>query len=482
MNKGKDEDIDNFFKKRLEDPVKESTFRDEDWDAMEQMLDKGKKRPAIIYWLPVIGSAAALLLIFLGYLFFKPEVVKPTKQGQMTVAHRHNPDSNFNSNPNKEKAAPKDYAATNHPNAGSQKKDNTGTSGEPARQAADNNKQQTLTSAKYAGNPARLRHGQKSKSFFTLSSGAGRRDTAGYLTKNRTVRPGTKIVVAEGIAKNSQPNTTGNKAVIADNMVSDKQKSGISGDRTQLSTADDKTSLGTADNKNKKGSATANALASAPTTTPLKVKGKGPQKLGNRPQFALGVFASSDVNGVNSSFQQSKIGGNFGAVLSVTFAKKWTISAGAMYDIKPYLTSFDNYHAAYQFKTEPSSVNANCRMLDIPLNVNYRVYSQQGNKITLGTGLSSYFMLREDYKFNYSESYYATGPTTFTVINKNRNILSVLNLDATYTHQINSKMGVTVQPYLKVPLSDVGASQVRLQSTGVALGLSWNLNASSKPK
>jgi hypothetical protein len=120
-------------------------------------------------------------------------------------------------------------------------------------------------------------------------------------------------------------------------------------------------------------------------------------------------------------------------------------------------------------------------MLDIPLNINYQVYSRQGNKISLGTGLSSYFMLREDYKFNYTDSQ-ATGPVTYTVINKNRNILSVLNLDATYTHQINSKVGVTVQPYLKVPLSDVGASQVRLQSTGVALGLSWYLNASSKPK
>ena len=120
-------------------------------------------------------------------------------------------------------------------------------------------------------------------------------------------------------------------------------------------------------------------------------------------------------------------------------------------------------------------------MLEIPVNVNYQVYRQRANKITLGTGLSSYFMLREDYKFNYTDPY-PTSPTNYTVINKNRNILSVLNLDATYTHQINSKVGVILQPYLKVPLTDVGASQVRLQSSGVALGLSWNLSASSKPK
>src|ERR1700744_174865 len=149
MNKDKDEDLDKLFKKGLEDPVNEAAFRDADWDAMEQMLDKGKKRPAIIYWLPIIGSAAALALIFLGYLFFKPEVVKPSKQGQV-VARK--------AKPGQQKAAYKDYAVSRHPNAGAstddQQKDNTGTRGEPARQVADNSKQQTLNTAKHAGNPA----------------------------------------------------------------------------------------------------------------------------------------------------------------------------------------------------------------------------------------------------------------------------------------------------------------------------------------
>src|SRR5277367_305876 len=155
MNKEKDEDLDKLFKKGLEDPVSEPAFRDADWDAMEHMLDKGKKRPAIIFWLPIIGSAAALILIFLGYLFLKPETVKPGKKEQMAVAGHANisPDS--------------------------QAKGNTGTSGEPARGSADSSKQQTKTTAQYAVPPSSAGHGQKSKSFFTLSSGKGRRNVAG---------------------------------------------------------------------------------------------------------------------------------------------------------------------------------------------------------------------------------------------------------------------------------------------------------------
>jgi hypothetical protein len=454
MNKEKDEELDKLFKKGMEDPVNEAAFRDADWDAMEQMLDKGKKRPAIIYWLPVIGSAAALLLIFLGYLFLKPEVVKPTKKNQVTVANHSNP------------------------NTVDQKKGDAGTSGEPARQAAVGNKQQTKTSAKYADNQARSGQVQKSKSFFTLSSGKVRRNAAGNREKNITITPAAETTITNEIVKNSHPDTLNNSSVIAANTIPGKKEPVSVNDRVQLGTADDKIQLGTADDKKQKENTDGNTL----TSVAPKVKSISRQKSGNRPQFAFGVVASSDLNGVNSSFQQSRIGGNFGALLSVTFAKKWTITTGASYDIKPYITSFDNYHTAYKFTTEPSTVNANCRMLDIPLNINYQVYKRQANTFTLGTGLSSYFMLREDYKFNYVNSYNTTGPSTYTVINKNRNILSVLNLDATYTHQINSKMGVIIEPYLKVPLSDVGASQVRLQTTGVALGLSWNLNTSSKPK
>jgi hypothetical protein len=271
------------------------------------------------------------------------------------------------------------------------------------------------------------------------------------------------------------------KAAKKDNILANNDNNPASAPDRTAPVTNGKTALGTADAK-----AGQKAIAVYPSTKSTKSTIR--QNPTSRPIFALGVIASSDLNGVNSSFQQTKIGGNFGAMFSVTF-KKWTISTGAQYDIKPYLTSFDNYHTAYKFPTDPSSVKADCRMLDIPINVNYQVYHQKANSISIGTGLSSYFMLREDYQFNYNsgDSYAygggtAMGPLHYTVINRNHNILSVLNIGATYTHQINSKFGITVQPYTKVPLSDVGASQVRLQSTGVAFGINWNINASSKPK
>jgi hypothetical protein len=43
--------IDNLFKKRLEDAGQQLDYNEADWDALEQMLDKGKKRRGVVFWL-----------------------------------------------------------------------------------------------------------------------------------------------------------------------------------------------------------------------------------------------------------------------------------------------------------------------------------------------------------------------------------------------------------------------------------------------
>src|SRR4051812_3107591 len=99
-----EEKIDNIFKKRLDDPANNLAYNEDDWDALEQMLDKGKKRPIIAYWLPVLSGIAALLLLFIGWWLFKADqatvkpnqvVIKPVKP----VPHNVNSDTNGTNKP-----------------------------------------------------------------------------------------------------------------------------------------------------------------------------------------------------------------------------------------------------------------------------------------------------------------------------------------------------------------------------------------------
>ncbi|CAN5198986.1 hypothetical protein BH09BAC6_BH09BAC6_04590 [soil metagenome] len=431
MKNEQDNDLDNLFKQGLEDPGSISAYREEDWNALEQMLDHKPKRRGIAYLLPVLAAIAALVLLFLGWLALKPQVATHQDMPQQAVIPH--------------------------------KKANTGTSGGSTQQPA-NNSQSTQSAVKYAGASNTGVNGIKRKN--TPAVGV-RRDTTGSVKLalftrqlERPVVPNTQLLAVQQPLKRPEKAAS----VVKSDTITGRQLAAVKKDTitgTQLAAVKTDTITGR-------------------KTASIKAKPKLKPQMAFRPQYAIGVLAASDLNGVNS-LQQSKLGTNIGLMFSARVSRKLTVSTGAVYSVKPYITSFANYHTNYQFKTNPVNVTADCRMLDIPLNLGYQVYSRHQNKISVGTGLSSYIMLHENYTFSYANTYYPGGPASYNVANKGKYLLGVLNLNATYERQINSKVGFSVQPYVKLPLNNIGASQVRLQTAGVAVGLSWNLNSLSKP-
>src|ERR1700744_5694786 len=85
MKTEKDKEIDDLFKRGLEPADTHSSDMDGDWEAMEQMLDERKRRPMIIYWLPILGSVAAVLLLVIGWWLLRP-VVTPKNPKEQKVA------------------------------------------------------------------------------------------------------------------------------------------------------------------------------------------------------------------------------------------------------------------------------------------------------------------------------------------------------------------------------------------------------------
>jgi hypothetical protein len=431
--KNEQDKIDSIFKKRLEDPARQSSYNDEDWDALEQMLDKDKK-PRRIMWLPIISGIAAMLLLVIGWWFFKPATVidKPVKQ---QVAVKKVPD-----------AVPDTIIGRSH------------------QQAAVNVIPDTIIEhAQRQG--ARLQGGitPKAQPNNLANTGAGK---PGKIKGLIFTPPADGAGKAQGkVANDSSPalatvNPIVTKPVSADTSITKNN------DAPQIA----------ASGTTEKGVTVATAAPKADKVSKKKTI-KAP--LGSRPQFAIGVIASSDLNGVNSFGSESEVGSNFGVQLSVGI-KKFTISTGAIYSIKPYTTGFQNYTSSYDFKQNPISVTADCRMIDVPINIGYQVYKKQRNKISVGTGLSSYFMLYENYKYTYSAA--NAGPASYQVKNSKNYLLSIANINVNFERQLNTKLSLSVQPYMKIPLAAVGYSQVSLQSAGIAVGFNYNFNSFSKQK
>jgi len=200
-------------------------------------------------------------------------------------------------------------------------------------------------------------------------------------------------------------------------------------------------------------------------------------------QLTLSVLAAPDINNANKIGNGGQVGSNFGMQFSLQLFKRISISSGAFYAIKPYQTGSAYYKPqtpnwwASRFGStgKPDQVVANCKVLDIPLNIDYMLFNKAGNKLAVGSGLSSYFMLSEAYHFNFADP--AVKAPDFEINNRNQHVLGLINLNATYERKVNSRFGIVVQPYLKLPVSQIGFGQVNLRSTGVAAGLSWNINS-----
>jgi hypothetical protein len=193
-------------------------------------------------------------------------------------------------------------------------------------------------------------------------------------------------------------------------------------------------------------------------------------------KLTLSVLAAPDYNGVNN-LNNASIGDNFGLMVTFKIAKNWSFSTGGIYAKKLYETGFSNYSPLKNIWDEyyPKSVYADCRVLDIPLNISYSLVAGKNTTISFGTGISSYIMLREDYRFSYEEQDSNTA-IAYHVVNENQHWLSVLNLQATFERRINSKVSIGLQPYMKIPMSKIGFAGVKLQSLGMAVVLNWNFN------
>jgi hypothetical protein len=193
-------------------------------------------------------------------------------------------------------------------------------------------------------------------------------------------------------------------------------------------------------------------------------------------KLALSVLAAPDYNGVNN-LNNASIGNDFGLMVTFKISKNWSVSTGGVYAKKLYETGFSNYNPTKNIWDEyyPKSVNADCRVLDIPLNISYKFFNRKNTSISLGSGISSYIMLREDYRFSYVEQDAETA-VAYHVVNENQHWLSVLNFQATFEQRLNSRVGIGLQPYMKIPLSNIGFAGVKLQSLGMAVILNWNFN------
>jgi hypothetical protein len=208
-------------------------------------------------------------------------------------------------------------------------------------------------------------------------------------------------------------------------------------------------------------------------TKAVAVKKADSNKQKNNSSFANNFFIS-----VSAGPDLSKVGDNtgevrlaYGAGIGYQISKRLSIRTGFYAGRKVYTADPGDYHPPNNFwgyYPNLENIEANCKVYDIPITVDYTISSNKKQSWFASVGISSLLMKEEKYDYYFKPNYSPTYITyTKTIDNQNKHYFSVLNLSGGYKRVINKNISLQAEPYLKIALDGVGYGKVKLNSGGV---------------
>ncbi len=196
------------------------------------------------------------------------------------------------------------------------------------------------------------------------------------------------------------------------------------------------------------------------------------------------VLVSPDLTTVGlTNFAQP--GTNYGLMAEYRFSRRWSVQTGVIRSTKIYnaLSSQYKYPSTWKLDVPFESVAGRCQMLDLPLNVRFDVLTGKRPvtsngavpRLFVSAGVTTYIMLSEVYNYIYEN------PSDPRIVfwkwqgKTGRYNFSQVNVSMGYERPISGKWSVQAEPFIKIPIEQVGFFKIRLISTGVFLGLRYKL-------
>jgi hypothetical protein len=458
---GTENEIDQLFKRGLNDP--EIPFNELDWEKMERKLDEQKKRRIIPFWIFAGSGIAAALLIFLFWFLSGPSVFEKSLKNPLTD-HVTKPDvSNETPLP--------------------------GTDAVNGVQSAEISGSQSTDSIKinqpaHVNQPAPVQPATESEK---LASNAVNPVNVPFA--NPLNIPSVKPVSPANTADLTLlPNSTAAQNALAAGITERNRIKVISPPPVKVP---ERLNAPLTDSAVLAQKAMALALSKDPlekinhTEVARSVQKNMDNVLSQQHNLILSAMAAPDITSGPAN-KSAKISSNLGMLATYALGSKFSVTSGAIY-AKKYYNSGGTTGAVNGSRYTPSTpatdweVKADCNVLDIPLNVNYKVMNRKKLSVSVNTGLSSYFMLKEKYDYVVDQPGQPQQVTTTEFTNQNQHIFGVANVSVSFDHHISETLSVGVQPFAKLPLTGIGNNDVNLKSTGISFSLNIGLFPAKKP-
>ena len=185
--------------------------------------------------------------------------------------------------------------------------------------------------------------------------------------------------------------------------------------------------------------------------------------------FFVTVSAGPDISAVGGNAGELRLG--VGAGVGYQISKKFSVRAGFYAARKIYSADPEDYHPPTNFWSyypNLESIDANCKVYEIPVTVDYKINANKKESWFVSAGLSSLLMKEEKYDYYFKPNYSPTYLTySKTIYDQNKHYFSVLNLSGGYTRVLNKNISLQAEPYVKIAMVGVGYGKVNLNSSGV---------------
>jgi hypothetical protein len=175
--------------------------------------------------------------------------------------------------------------------------------------------------------------------------------------------------------------------------------------------------------------------------------------------------------------QPGKAGFLYGIGLGYTLNNRWAIQTGILQTEKLYTAGPEAYKVkpgSYYAYNRINAVDAECRVLEIPLLVRYNIRRSKPGTFYATAGFATAIMKEEEYYFDYKRANGQQAYATRVYATGNVHWFSSAMLSAGYEKPVGKRMSLSAQSFLKLPLAGVGEGNVRFSSFGVQAGINYS--------
>lgn len=194
-------------------------------------------------------------------------------------------------------------------------------------------------------------------------------------------------------------------------------------------------------------------------------------------RVSLGLVMGPDLSTAGSISDFYNPGYKLGVVLDYNFNANWAVTAGLIRTRTRYTASGRDYRPPKGYLPKgifPDETIGDCVLIDIPISVKYNFLHFSHSRFYTTAGISSYIMLNEKYRFEYYSAQ-AGAKQGWNGKTGTQYWMSNASFSVGYEFDLSNNWSLRAEPFLKIPLREVGWGKVDLYSMGTVVSLNVSL-------